>query len=383
MVVDGLLAAFLAVIDVVAMMNNPETPGPGTQGPSLFGAGLLLLENVPLAWRRKRPLVVLVLVIVAFFAYQGAGFPGAPQLALLISLYGVGSYCPRRTARLAAAIAIPLLTVFTILGVIFSEGVTAVQVIPSLVVLITVFMAGEAVRARQAHARTLEERAALLERERDDKARRAVEEERQRIARELHDVIAHNVSVIVVQAGAGRRVAEARPQEAARALGSIEITGRQALGEMRRLLGVLRQDGGEGNALAPQPGMERLPRLLEQIREAGLPVELTVEGDPRPLSPGVDLSAFRIVQEALTNTLRHAGPTTAEVRLCYADKMLEVRVSDDGRGAAPDTANGHEPGQGLVGMRERVALFGGELRAGPKSGGGYEVRARLPIEASR
>jgi signal transduction histidine kinase len=307
-VVDGLLAAFLAVIDVVAMMNNPETPGPGTQGPSLFGAGLLLLENLPLAWRRKRPLVVLVLVIVAFFVYQGAGFPGAPQLALLISLYGVGAYCPRRTARLTAAIAIPLLTVFIILGVIFSEGVTAVQVIPSLVVLITVFMAGEAVRARQAHARTLEERAALLERERDDKARRAVEEERQRIARELHDVIAHNVSVIVVQAGAGRRVAEARPQEAARALGSIEITGRQALGEMRRLLGVLRQDGGEGNALEPQPGMERLPRLLAQIREAGLPVELTVEGDPRPLSPGVDLSAFRIVQEALTNTGRTQDP---------------------------------------------------------------------------
>jgi hypothetical protein len=154
-VVDGLLAAFLAVIDVVAMMNNPETPGPGTQGPSLFGAGLLLLENIPLAWRRKRPLVVLVLVIVAFFAYQGAGFPGAPQLALLISLYGVGAYCPRRTARLAAAIAIPLLTVFIILGVIFSEGVTAVQVIPSLVVLITVFMAGGSPHSRPRESASL------------------------------------------------------------------------------------------------------------------------------------------------------------------------------------------------------------------------------------
>jgi signal transduction histidine kinase len=241
-------------------------------------------------------------------------------------------------------------------------------------------MAGEAVRTRRAHARALEERAALLERERDEKARRAVEAERQRIARELHDVIAHNVSVMVVQAGAGRRIAEERPQETVELLRSIEATGRQALGEMRRLLGVLRQERVSEGEREPQPGMDGLARLLDQVRDAGLPVELAVEGRPRRLAPGVDLSAYRIVQEALTNTLKHAGPAAAQVRVCYTDDVLEIRVKDDGRGSSLESGNGRSPGQGLVGMRERVALFGGELKAGPKTGGGYEVVATLPID---
>jgi signal transduction histidine kinase len=382
LLVDCLLVAFLLAIDLVAMMTNPETPGPGTQGPSVVGALFLGLENIPLAWRRQRPVLVLILVIVAFMAYQGAGFPGAPQFGLLIALFAVGAHAPQRRARLAAGIAIPLLTVFVIFGVIFTEGVDAIAVIPSLVVLITVFMAGEAVRTRRAHARTLEERAELLERERDEKARRAVEDERQRIARELHDVVAHNVSVIVVQAGAGRRIVEERPHEAKQVLGSIEATGRQALSEMRRLLGVLRQDGGDADELAPQPGMEGLEGLIEQVRDAGLAVDLVVEGHPRRLSRGVDLSAFRIVQEALTNTLKHAGPATAQVRVSYSNDALEIRVADDGRGASSGSGNGRGSGQGLVGMRERIVLFGGELRVGPRPGGGYEVRAKLPLEDS-
>jgi signal transduction histidine kinase len=382
-VADALLAALLAVIDLVAMTTNPQPPGPDTHGPSVFGAVFLLMESVPLAWRRTRPVVVFILVMIGFFVYQSAGFPNAPQLGLLISLYGIGAYCNKRTARRLAGIAIPLLTVFTIMGVIFTEEVSAGDVVPTLVLLITVFMAGEAVRTRHAYAQTLEERAALLERERDEKARRAVDAERQRIARELHDVIAHNVSVMVVQAGAGRRIAEERPHESAQLLHSIETTGRQALSEMRRLLGVLRQDGGAESEREPQPGLAGLERLLEQVRETGLHVELAVEGDPRPLAPGVDLSAYRIVQEALTNTLRHAGPATTRVRVCYMDDMLEIRVSDDGRGPSFELGDGRADGQGLVGMRERVALFGGELKVGPRTGGGFEVRARLPIEPPR
>jgi signal transduction histidine kinase len=380
--VDAFLAAALAATDLGAMVTSQRAGGPDAQGASVIGASFLLLESVPLAWRRRRPLAVFVLVLAGFFLYQAGQFPPAPQLGLLVGLYSVGAHCDKRTARRTAAIAIPLLTAFTILGVVFTDEVEPLDVIPTVVILVTVVMAGEAVRTRRAHARALEERAALLERERDEKARRAVEEERQRIARELHDVVAHNVSVMVVQAGAGRRIAEERPEEATRVFRSIETTGRQALGEMRRLLGVLRQDRGEG-AREPQPGLSGLDRLLRQIREAGLPVELAVEGEPRALAPGVDLSAYRIVQEALTNALKHAGPATAQVLVRYTDDALDIRVSDDGRGASLQSDNGLPQGQGLVGMRERVALFGGDLKAGPRTGGGYEVRARLPLEGSR
>ncbi|MDQ4027190.1 MAG: sensor histidine kinase [Actinomycetota bacterium] len=378
--VDALLAASLAAVDLVALVTSPQSPGPDTQGPSFFGAGFLLLETVPLAWRRRRPVLVFILVTIGFILYQGGQFPNAPQLGLVIALYGIGAYCDRRTARRTAGVAIPLLTVFTVMGVIFTDELDAIDVVPSLVILVTVFMAGEAVRTRRAHARALEERAALLERERDEKARRAVEAERQRIARELHDVIAHNVSVMVVQAGAGRRIADERPEETVELLRSIEATGRQALGEMRRLLGVLRQEEVSEGEREPQPGMDGLARLLDQVRDAGLPVELAVEGRPRRLAPGVDLSAYRIVQEALTNALKHAGPASAQVRVCYTDDVLEIRIKDDGRGSSLESGNGRSPGQGLVGMRERVALFGGELKAGPKTGGGYEVVATLPID---
>ena len=213
--------------------------------------------------------------------------------------------------------------------------------------------------------------------EAEEQARTAAEEERGRIARELHDVVAHSVSVMTVQAGAVRRLLAPEQAREREALLTVEETGRQALTEMRRLLGVLRQDG-ESPALAPQPGLATLDALVQQVRDAGLPVELSVEGDRTALPPGVDLSAYRIVQEALTNTLRHAGPARAWVAVRYRADEVEVEVANDGRSNESGDGYGH----GLIGMRERVSLCGGDLSAGPRPGGGYTISARLPVAGS-
>jgi signal transduction histidine kinase len=209
-------------------------------------------------------------------------------------------------------------------------------------------------------------------------AEHAIAEERARIARELHDVVAHAISVIVLQARGGRRLLDTEPEQTRVALDTIERSGQQALAEMRRLLGMLRESD-EQLALAPQPSLSHLDGLLEKVRAAGLPVELAVEGNPVELPPGIDLSAYRIVQEALTNALKHAGPARARVRLCYEPGGLEVEVADDGAGSV----NGDGGGHGLAGIRERVAVYGGELEAGQRSEGGYALRARLPYASKR
>jgi signal transduction histidine kinase len=219
-----------------------------------------------------------------------------------------------------------------------------------------------------------ERRAQLAERERDVAAREAVVEERARIARELHDAIAHNVSMMVVQAGAERRVLNRRQGSTGEVLQTIEEIGRGALTEMRRLVGMLRE-GGE-HQLSPQPGLGEVPRLVAQVREAGLPVELRVEGNQRQLPVGIELSAYRIVQEALTNALKHAGDATASVCVRYGEDTLELEIIDDGPGAAAPIAGG---GHGLAGMRERVALYGGRIDTGHKASGGFRVRVLLPV----
>jgi signal transduction histidine kinase len=218
------------------------------------------------------------------------------------------------------------------------------------------------------------ERAARAERHREERARAAVTEERARIARELHDVVGHSVSVMTVQASAVRRLLRPEQRREREALLVVERTGREALAEMRRMVGVLRRPE-EAPALAPQPSLEHVDKLVEQAREAGLPVELRVEGEPLPLPAGVDLTAYRLVQEGLTNALKHARAERAQVLVRYSAGDIEVTVSDDGRGAGSDDGGGH----GLVGMRERVAVYGGALEAGPLPDGGYRLRARLPV----
>jgi len=236
----------------------------------------------------------------------------------------------------------------------------------------------------RAYAARLEERTAELERAREELARRAVVEERLRLARELHDVVAHAMSVIAVQSGVGAHVADSQPEQVGKALAAIEATSRAALTELRRLLGVLRQADEPQASLTPVPGLANLEGLLAEVAKAGLAVRLRVEGRPAPLPAGVDLSAYRIVQEALTNVVKHAGPATAQVTIRYRDQEVAVEVTDNGRGVAAAAGDGRRgTGHGLIGMRERVAAFGGDLEVGPRPGGGFRVAARLPVAAER
>jgi signal transduction histidine kinase len=253
----------------------------------------------------------------------------------------------------------------------------------NLLALVLAWTVGVTVRTRRAYVAALEARNALLEREREENARLAVALERGRIARELHDVVAHNVSVVVVQAGAAERLVETDPARARQAMRDVATTGRQALAEMRRLLGVLREDE-QDDEMTPQPGVAELESLARRVGDAGLPVELSVQGHQRPLPASAALSAYRIVQEALTNTMRHAGPARARVILRYLPDALEIQVSDNGTGSAARTDPTQRTdggGHGLIGMRERVMLFGGELSAGPRPEGGYAVVARIPTPA--
>jgi signal transduction histidine kinase len=246
-----------------------------------------------------------------------------------------------------------------------------------LAIAAVAWLVGFAYHERNRRTAELTARAERAERERETEARAAAAEERARIAREMHDVVAHSLSVMVVQAGAAEAMLDADPERARRPLAAVQQTGRSALTELRRMLGVLREMADEGPGLAPQPGLSALDELARQVREAGLPVNVRVEGEPRPLPPGIDLSAYRIVQEGLTNALKHAGPATAEVVVRYGPRELELVVRDDGRGRGP-SANGG--GHGLLGMRERVALYGGDLTAGPRPEGGFALAARLPLE---
>jgi signal transduction histidine kinase len=243
---------------------------------------------------------------------------------------------------------------------------------------VAAWLLGDNLQVRRKYVVELEERAERAEHAAELEAQRAVEAERARIARELHDVVAHSMSVMIVQTGAARRVLATDPTSAGEALERVEATGREAMTEMRRLLGVLRQEETPGGERLPQPTLRGLPRLIELFGEANLPVTLVVDGEERELPPGIELSAFRIVQEALTNVLKHAGPATAEVRVQYGPSAVDLEIVDDGRGAAsqPDLDGGH----GLLGMRERVELFGGQLHAGPRPGGGFVVRAHLPLD---
>jgi signal transduction histidine kinase len=254
------------------------------------------------------------------------------------------------------------------------EGETAAgDVIFTAVLIWAPIVAGQIVRVREQRAAALAAQAERLAEERDERARAAAAEERARIARELHDVVAHSISVMTIQAGAARLLIDDSPLRAAEPLRAVEETGRQTLAEMRRLLGIL--DHGATPGLSPQPGLSRLTSLLEQVRSAGLAVDLVVEGQTRSLPPGVDLAAYRIVQEALTNTLKHAGPAAALVAIRYLPQAVELEITDDGRGGG-----GGNGGHGLVGMRERASLYGGTVSAARRPGGGFEVRAVLPLE---
>ncbi|WP_449329157.1 sensor histidine kinase [Sphaerisporangium aureirubrum] len=379
---DSALAVPLAGISIaVALITGPGglTGTESHRAADAASLTLITLNCLLLVGRRRWPFVLLCVSQVPHTALVAMDHDGGiTGLVSLVLLYTVAAY--RGLALSLAAAGVSALGYAAAVAV--SERPDWTQHAFALVLAVAVWVVGRSVRLRRAYLAELVDRAERLERARDADTRAARAEERSRIARELHDVVAHHVSVMTVQAAAARKVLDTRPEAAKDALVAIEEMGRTAMREMRGIVGVLRTDGETGE-LTPQPGMEDLPGLVDQMREAGLRAQLWVEGDQRSLPPGIDLAAYRLVQEALTNSLRHAGPAArAWVTVRHEQSGLTVHVEDDGRGGPGAFTRGPDdrPGHGLVGIRERVALYGGILRIGPRQGGGFEVRARFPLK---
>lgn len=346
--------------------------GTHVAGPRWFTAAWPLLLDLPLAWRRLAPLGAWLCVLAGFLVHPLVTGRSAEGIELLypigVGAFAVAAYASRRAAVGGLVALLVALPVHALLdpGVRGSDPTGPWAAALFSVAAVAVWLSGFWMHSRR-EAVVLAARAAAAEQE----AAAAVARERARMARELHDVVSHNLSVVVLQA-AGARAAGGGE----RTLEKIERSGREALIEMRRLLGVLREDGGQ-DTLAPQPGIAELEPLADQVRAAGVPVDLHIDVACGSLPPVLQLNVYRIVQEALTNTLKHAGPARAEVDIRVHDRQLVVEVQDDGAETPKATTGGH----GLIGMRERVALFGGELHAGPRPDGGFRVRAELPLPA--
>jgi signal transduction histidine kinase len=343
---------------------------------------LALVSTLPAAVRRIWPLPVLGAVLAGSVAAQAIGTGKDPSVVVAFVLYVVALRYPRRTVTAILAGVLVLTAGATVAGGVAlgqdQAGVVAARIVASAVLVTAGVVLGSAVRAQRAYSAGLQEQAERRVQAQLADARRAVAEERLRIARELHDVVAHSLSLIALQAGVGHYVAGARPEEAARTLASIETASRTAMGEMRRLLGVLRDDRS-GADLAPAPGLADVGQLITGTADAGVRVQLEIRGARRPVPPGVDLAAYRIIQEALTNVVKHARTTAARVVVTYADDAMCLEITDDGHGA-PAAAVAASAGHGIAGMAERVSLFGGEFHAGPLPGRGFRVAARLPVD---
>jgi signal transduction histidine kinase len=368
--------AFDVVIVLLAVVSEIEIFVTSVPGPTPVLIPSVLLWTLPLLWRRRFPLAAPAFVFAVFtassFFGDAVGGDVTSAVPLFLAFWVVG-YDNERNQLLAG-----LALGFASLVVIADQDVRleTSDTVSAIVTGGAVALVAHFLRRRTRHATALEEQAARLEREREEQARAAVAAERRRIARDLHDVIAHSISVMTVQAGAARLVLAEEPQRAREPLLAVEETGRQSLAEMRRLVGFLRPHETDA-ALAPRASLAALADLLAQVRTAGLPVDLAIDGDERALPPGIELAAYRIVQEALTNARKHGSPTGATVALHYRPHVLEIEIANAGRYRTTPNGKGH----GLVGMRERVALYRGELEAGPREGRGFVVRARLPVEA--
>jgi len=377
-----LLAAALAG---AAMASRPSSLHPDV--PAGVAIALAGTSAASIALRRVRPLTALTVALTSEATLVFLGLAADPMIAVALALYVVALVKPGRTAAralIAVGLALAVLLPITLAAVPAGtpgHGRASQNIghaAGTMTVLLAAWAAGRAVQARRTYTAGLREQAERRAQATVDQARAAVTEERLQIARELHDVVAHSMSVVAVQAGVGRYVIDQDPAEAASALAAIEATSRAALREMRQLLGVLR-DGTPGEMLAA-PGLDDVPDLA---RRAGLHVNVAVRGTPRQLPAGTDLAAFRIVQEALTNMVKHAGTNRGRIEVSYSADAVSIEVTDDGAGGVAPGRHAHQsPGHGLIGMRERVALYGGEFSAGPLPGRGYRVHARLPIEAA-
>ena len=381
--IDGTLALSLLAIGA-NVFTTPSIRASGAGGQAGLIALSLVLAGLVVV-RRQYPLATFVMataigfIQVALGMHPGALQPVTADLAIIVLLYTLAAYRPRRISVCGLSVCLAGIAVAAIRWP-QSHGAESPQhmLAAALVVgvpAVSAWVLGDSMAYRRAYNAWLEQRARRAEAERDAKAQLAAAAERSRIAREMHDIIAHNLSVIVGLADGGRYAAARTPERSAQALGAIAGTGREALSELRRLLGVLRENNHQAAGLTPQPGLTDLETLLDRVRAAGLPVRCTVHGDARGLSEGRQLTVYRIVQEALTNTLKHAGPeATADVTIDYTGGAVDVQITDTGRG----TAAGSSDGQGLHGMRERAAVYDGTLHAGPAPSGGWQVEAHLP-----
>jgi len=366
---DRALTAVLLAAELTGMWLVHWSGAPRYRAPDAGAVLLTIAIVVPLLWRRRFPAAVLVASGSAWFAYQAINYPFALSPAAVF--WAVYSYGCHRRRDVYWPLSVWLAEVLATLA--FARRGDTQTVLVFLGVTAFVWLRGDAVRSG-----LLEEK-----QEREARARQAVADERARIARELHDVVAHALGIIVMQAGGAGAIPDLGEAQAKSVLGTIERTGRQAFAEMRRLVGVLRE--GEAPELAPQPTIADLPSLASSLVASGLQVNIEVSGSPQPVPVGVELAVYRVVQEALTNSLKHAQAGTAKVRLRWLDRALQVEVDDDGsptNGAGTARRATDSGGHGLVGMRERVSIYGGSLQAGPRPEGGFRVSARFPLEAS-
>ena len=378
MLIDGITA--LAVFGLMAQQLITRHVLLAGQHPTTVLTWLLAVVIVaPILTHRRFPRASVAVCLSAVAIYAAGRYVAYPGYVIFVLTFDIALHSDEQ-------VSVPTL---------FASGVVlgvAVDLQPAEVAVLATYIASEVFiggawlagwnfRRRRARWTELQARTERAEHERQEEARRAVTEERLRIARELHDVIAHSMSVIAVQSGVGNHVIDTQPAEARQALAAIEATSRAALTEMRRLLGVLRQEGEPRGSLTPAPGLADLSSLATQVQDAGLQVWINVEGQRGSVPPGIDLSAYRVIQEALTNVIKHAASAAATVTICYRDDSVTVEVANQ----APAVPVAHVPaprtgaGHGIIGMRERVAVFGGEFAAGPRPGGGFQVRACFPI----
>ncbi|MEV0234592.1 sensor histidine kinase [Nonomuraea sp. NPDC050786] len=380
-VIDVIFSVVVAVTSVVfgfLLSEEAAQLGYARRPWDAAGVGLTLVVTLVLAWRRRAPLTVLGVAWVAGLVFHVAGYDARlNELPQLLVLYTVAA---RRLPAVSVPCALAVAASWWHAAVLAPDNYTWPNIVQGSLMVAVVWSFGNRTRTVIKRNKQLADLTERLRRDQEGRARRAVTEERLRIARELHDVVAHHMSVIVIQAGLARYVFGSDPPTARQALTTIADTGSEVMGEMRRLLAVLRIDANDSaderaDSYDPVPGLGRLDQLTERVRSAGVPVEVSITGTVRPMPPGIDLCAYRIVQECLTNVLKHAGPATARVSLDYGAE-LELRISDDGRGA-PDTPEGD--GHGLIGMRERVKLYKGTVKTGSKPSGGFEVVVTLPL----
>lgn len=377
LLIDGVTTLAVFALMAEQLITKHQLPG---EHPTTVLTWLLAAASIaPVLSHRRFPWASVAVCLAAVAVYAVGRYPAYPGYVIFVLVFDVALHSEER-------VSVPsLFASAVVLGVAVDLQSAKIAIlatyIASEVFVGGAWLAGWSLRRRRVHWAELRARTERLERERAEEARRAVTEERQRIARELHDVIAHSMSVIAVQSAVGNHVIDTQPAEARQALAAIEATSRSALTEMRRLLGVLRQEGEPRGSLTPAPGLADLSSLVAQVRDAGLGVWINVEGKRDSVPPGIDLSAYRVIQEALTNVIKHAGSATATVSICYRDDSVTVEIANqapaapDVRLAGPGTGSGH----GIIGMRERVAVFGGDFAAGPGPDGGFLVRACFPV----